>query len=66
MINIRSPVTFMKLLMLLLLTTIAGLTGCSTYPFGHSHNGSYYGGQGSRTAPGTYVPKELRREHDLF
>jgi hypothetical protein len=44
------------------------LPSCSTYPFGHSGYGHYFGGQnnGSVSAPRHYVPKEVQRQEPLF
>ena len=56
----------MKLWILLAVLTVTLLPSCSMYPLGHSRNGDYFGGQGSRTAPGTYVPRELQREQEIF
>lgn len=52
----------MKAKRILLLTPVVILTGCSLYPFGHSKNGSYYGGQGNAAAPRSYVPKKVQRQ----
>ncbi len=49
-----------------LLLSVLVLTSCALYPFGHSKNGSYFGGQGMSVAPRSYVPKELQREQPLF
>ena len=51
-------------LTLLLLASIT--LGSCAYPFGHSKNGNYYGGQGMGTAPQTRVPKEVQRERYVF
>gem|GEM_PF-5479395 len=44
------------------------LPSCSTYPFGHSGYGHYFGGQnnGAVSAPSHFVPKEVRRQEPLF
>ncbi len=52
----------------LLLSLVAGLllSSCSTYPFGHSRNGKYYGGQGLSNTQKNYVPRDLQREQEIF
>jgi hypothetical protein len=42
------------------------LTGCSLYPFGHSKNGNYYGGQGNANAPSSYIPKSVQRQEPML
>lgn len=51
---------------LTLLVLAAVSLGSCAYPFGHSKNGSYYGGQGAALAPRTRVPQELQRERYVF
>lgn len=55
----------MILRLTLLLLAGAVLNSCA-YPFGHSKNGSYYGGQGAALAPRMRVPKEVQRERSMF
>lgn len=51
----------------LTLALLAGLLlGSCAYPFGHSRNGDYFGGQGLSTAPRSRIPKEVQRERYLF
>lgn len=57
----------MKILLLLAFFCGSVLTSCTNpYPLGHSRNGSYYGGQGMATAPSNYVPRDIRREREIF
>ncbi|MEN3940104.1 hypothetical protein WJU23_02340 [Prosthecobacter sp. SYSU 5D2] len=51
-------------LSLLLLASV--MLGSCAYPFGHSKNGEYFGGQGASTAPRARIPKELQRERSMF
>jgi hypothetical protein len=51
-------------LSLLLLASIT--LGSCAYPFGHSKNGDYFGGQGAATGPRTRVPHEVQRERPMF
>jgi hypothetical protein len=55
----------MNLKLMLLLPAML-LTGCSLYPFGHSQNGSYFGGQGNAYAPRTYIPKGVQRQEPML
>ncbi|MBB5036598.1 hypothetical protein [Prosthecobacter dejongeii] len=54
------------ILRLTLLFVAGALLSSCAYPFGHSKNGNYYGGQGMGTAPRTRVPKEVQRERGMF
>ncbi len=54
------------ILRLTLLLVAGSLLSSCAYPFGHSHNGNYYGGQGAGLAPRQRVPKELQRERSMF
>jgi hypothetical protein len=56
----------MKLSLPLFLIASLLLSGCSAHPLGHSHNGSYYGGQGLSNTQKNYVPRDLRREKEIF
>ena len=56
----------MKLCLLLAAATSLLLSSCSTYPFGHSRNGDYYGGQGMSIPPRDYIPRDLQREQEIF
>lgn len=49
----------------LLLLATALISSCA-YPFGHSKNGEYFGGQGAAEAPRMRVPKEVQRERGMF
>lgn len=53
---------------LLLLAFVSGLllSSCSTYPLGHSRNGDYYGNQGLSYPTKNFVPRDLRREQEIF
>jgi hypothetical protein len=51
---------------IMLLIPAMFLTGCSLYPFGHSKNGSYYGGQGNAYAPRIYIPKSVQRQEPIL
>ena len=59
------PAQSMILRLTLLFVAGALLSNCA-YPFGHSKNGNYYGGQGMGTGPRTRVPKEVQRERSMF
>lgn len=61
--NIPSSVMILRLTLLLVAGSL--LSSCA-YPFGHSHNGNYYGGQGAGIAPRQRVPNELQRERSMF
>lgn len=50
----------------LFLVTCLLLSGCSAHPLGHSRNGSYYGGQGLSNTQKNYIPRDLRRESEIF
>lgn len=53
--------------MLLPLIAIMFLANCTSfYPFGASHNGHYFGGQGNATNPRVFVPHDLQREEPVF
>jgi len=53
--------------MLLLFIAIIFLANCTSfYPFGASHNGNYFGGQGNAINPRVYVPRDIQREDSLF
>lgn len=59
------PVHLMNLRLTLLLLASVMLGSCA-YPFGHSKNGHYFGGQGGSSAPRGRIPKELQRERSMF
>lgn len=54
------------ILRLTLLFVAGTLLSSCAYPFGHSKNGNYYGGQGASLASRTRVPKEVQRERPMF
>ena len=56
----------MKLYLLLATAASLLLPSCSTYPLGHSRNGDYYGGQGMAIPPRNYIPRDQRREREIF
>lgn len=64
-VNPRLP-PIMKLSLPLFLIASLLLSGCSAHPLGHSHNGSYYGGQGLSNTQKNYVPRDLQREKEIF
>lgn len=52
---------------LLTFFSVGFLTNCAPlYPFGSSHNGHYFGGQGNDFTPRTFVPKDIQREEPVF
>jgi hypothetical protein len=56
----------MILKLMLFLIPAMLLTGCSLYPFGHSKNGNYYGGQGNASAPRSFVPNKVQRQEPML
>lgn len=54
------------ILRLTLLFVAGTLLSSCAYPFGHSKNGNYYGGQGLSKAPRARIPKEVQRERTIF
>lgn len=52
---------------LLPLLPVVLLANCAPfYPFGASHNGRYFGGQGNAVTPSVFVPRGVQREAPIF
>lgn len=64
--SLKSKPVHLMILRLTLLLLASVMLGSCAYPFGHSKNGSYFGGQGAGSAPRTRVPKEVQRERSMF
>ena len=63
---LKSKPVHLMILRLTLLLLASVMLGSCAYPFGHSSNGSYYGGQGAGSAARSRVPKEVQRERSMF
>lgn len=67
-LNSESPILplLMKSRLFLALAICLLGSGCSMYPFGHSKNGSYFGGQGNAAAPSSFVPRSVQRQEPIL